>query len=599
MATTKARRKPAKKASAAKKTVTLEERTPPWKKLQKLDLPEGRIIPLTVPWEARSEAKYAGAKFVNGVGWFVHESKMTVALSRFTANERSWEALVADIAASGMPKAKPGTLDTGSFSLRDDQIADRNTVTGLWKAGGDEFGLFSSTGVGKTVTSIAAVNAMKGKLVVVFCPKSVMPSWTRTIAAMGDAGKKWVVINYESSKKLLKPTKPKAAKPATQNKNLSLYGVPWIEPDFVICDEAHKLKNPTSQQSRVVEKVISASDAKVLRVTATPAENPAQMHYMWRGLTFATGAKLEESSKGFEKFTMWAGKQGIKGLSKAPFGNGLVYDGGPEGIARMNEIVYGGDTKWALRRKPEGWPEQKRTGFPVWLSAEEKVAYEQEWQEFLALSVKLKTIIASDRVSKAIRNKAKAEGLAAYMRYRQKTGVLKTTYAADRAKELVSDDIQVVLACSFKIVAEALAERMSKAGIPFELLTGEVTGQAREDARLRFQRGEAKVVICSITTGISLHQNETGVDGASPNERRLVVVEMMQSGLEQYQLEGRVTRDGVMNVCEYLYATGTIDEKLYTALLSKMASMARLHKEEVVSFEELANDLGMPGDLMF
>src|SRR5699024_1387983 len=137
---------------------------------------------------------------------------------------------------------------------------------------------------------------------------------------------------------------------------------PWEKFDLVITDEAHMTANPTSQQTRVTEKMIDSGGLS-LRITATPGRDPSRIHYLRRGLAYATETPVFDASNSLDPYVSWARSQGIAGLSPAPFGAGIQWDGPEDELTRMHQIIFNPDSgnSWALRSEPQGWPEQLRS----------------------------------------------------------------------------------------------------------------------------------------------------------------------------------------------------------------------------------------------
>lgn len=532
-----------------------------------------KIYIVELPWEMTALGRKHGVK-VDSVGWAVPQATIPPYLVPYIAKDYSWGRYVQDRINGEGESHSQTTTDTGEFTLRDDQKEDAAAVVECWKKGGPEFLIASGTGTGKTVTSVAAINQYEGDVVLVVCPKSVIPSWRRTVTKMGDAGKKWIIINYESTKKLLRPPASalNAKKAKTKNKNIALHGTPWFTADIVVCDETHKVKNPTSQQSRVVDKFMST--AKGLRLSATPG-GPAELHYLRRGFIWATGDdfSIDPDDNSFSDYVKWCTKHGVGGIEPALFGNGITFNGGDEDAENMNKVLFSPSKRenvvWAIRRVIDHWPQQERMGIPLELTPEQQNLYNMEWEKF-------KKVMADvNREMKSTPKKshdAKMKGLAAQIRYRQKVGSLKTDFAVELTKDMVDDGNQVVLSVVFHDTAQRLSELLDKSGIDHVTLTGDNVS-TRESDRIKFQQGEVKVMISSITTGVSYHQGDTTV-GGNDAPRKMIVVESSYSAQEQYQTEGRVTRDGKMGQVNYLFATDTIDEKVISTVLSKMSMQA-------------------------
>ncbi len=142
---------------------------------------------------------------------------------------------------------------------------------------------FSEMGVGKTPEALQVCEAEGYRRVLIICPNSLRWEWARQIKEWTgeDAGvslraarkrldnfflrpTKYYVINYESFR-------------ISRYKEI-LFGLPW---DCIIMDEAHKLKNPRSVQSKGLLDFCRKfqGKAKLMALTGTPMVNhPADLH---------------------------------------------------------------------------------------------------------------------------------------------------------------------------------------------------------------------------------------------------------------------------------------------------------------------------------
>lgn len=577
---TKKRSGTSRKSGGAKAKSSAKLPDAPWVEVRK-HIPEGDVSVVELEWQSPYYAlvRSLGGVNVKGVGHVVPTEALTDDLRAYTAKPYSWGRYVADRANNAPVTPRP-TRNTGEFTLRDDQVEDRDTITEAFKAGCPEFLLASSTGVGKTAVAVAAINAMPGKEVLVMCPKWVVPAWRDTLSKMGDGGKRWVLINYESNKNLLRPSRQamEAKSASTRNKRIANSGTPWFSPDIVVCDEAHKVGNPTAQQTKVKERYL-AQGAKSLVMTATPGDDPSKIHYLRRGLAYGTGTTVfKVSEDNFSDYLNWAKDQGIDGLVPAQYGNGISYEGGEEGIKKMRDIIYHSPYTWALRRKPEGWPEQERSTFGIELTEQEKQDYNKSWDEFKATLLPAVSEVRSAKSKKEARS-ARTTALVAIMRYRQKVGALKVPYVMEVAKDSVKEGKQVVITAIHADTVNSYAEKLTAAKIPYATLTGAT--EDKEGERLRFQRGEAKVAIISVSEGINLQANDPMLgDEASSAPRVMIVGEPQWSSVNSVQQLGRAHRNGEDSPAMFPVAIGTIDERVVGKLLHRMANMGMLNGDK-------------------
>lgn len=587
----KATKRSRKRSTTSRKTTTLnssqkslkQRQKAPWDRLKS----EGYNNPIIYqfPWEDRALSKVAQAEYFPGIGYV--SLKENPLFEDYRVKNYSWEKFIEDKTSNAT--STPFPEGENPYVLREDQKEDVETIMEAYNAGAPEFLIANATGTGKTVTTLAALDELNPRSVLIVCPAAVIPVWRRHIEDMGDKGRKYVVINYESLKKLVSPPDEaiKAKKAATQNKHISLSGNPYTHFDAVVIDEAHKTKNPTAQQSRICS-MISAHARFTLRLTATPGKNPSQLHYLYRLLSFNTGDSIEvKDDKDFSRYISWCKKHHVDGIVSAPFGNGITFKGDSDSVRAMEKILYGKTTHGvitAIKKKPRNWDKVIRQPYPIDISAQEK-------QDYQLLVEDVKNIMLNAGKS---RRMDMSKGIAAMMKMRQKAGLLKASHIADYAQYCVQDlGEQVVISTVFHNTAEVIEEKLHSLKIDCVTITGKDSAEDKEDKRLAFQQGKVPVVITSITTGISLHSNEKSVGGNS-TPRRLIVGDIHFSPIEHTQLEGRINRNGENGIVVIPMLADTVDEKVVSTLLHGVETQSILQShgdEDDIAF--LADALGV------
>ena len=154
--------------------------------------------------------------------------------------------------------------------------------------------------------------------------------------------------------------------------------------------------------------------------------------------------------------------------------------------------------------------------------------------------------------------------------------MLKSPAIVDYTQYLLDDmGHQVVITTIFHNTAEVLSSLLDDKGVQHVIVTGEDNAEEKESKRLAFQRGEVPVIITSITTGVSLHQDEEGV-GGNDVPRTMVIADVHYSPIEQVQLEGRINRNGRSGVVVFPVLQHTADTKVVDTLLSGMVTQSVL-----------------------
>lgn len=572
------------KASLTPSQKRLKERqTPPWKRLEQLGYQDPYIY--DIPWKERALAQFIHAQSIPGLGY------VTEGLSKYGEEYHvqpySWASYV-EKKIKKSPTPYPNGRREEDFMLREDQKEDLATILSARANGAPEFLIANHTGTGKTVTAWSAVQNMHPQSVLIVCPAAVIPVWRQHIKDMGDRGMDIVTINYESLRSIICPPEQavSAKKTETQNKNMALHGKPYTTFDVVIFDESHKMKNPTSQQSRICNTL--ANSAKfIIKITATPGKDPSQLHYMWRGLSWVTGDEIEVTDeKHFDNYVAWCQKNDIAGIKQAPFGNGLSWDGDKQDLLNMESLLYGDrqGIYWSTRRKSA--LEVVQQPLLVTIDPKEKEAYDN-----IVEDVKSQILDSVSRNRKDL-----SKGIAAMMSLRQKTGLLKSESVADYAKYCVKDlDEQVVISSYFHNSSEAVSQFLDKAGIGHVIIDGTISTEEKERRRLKFQKGEVPVIISSVAEGISLHANQKLEDGvATSNDRRLLVLDTPWSPVAMQQIAGRINREESSGIISFPYLEDTIDEKVLMRLLSGLASQSIIQGDnQEDQLRWLAEEMGL------
>jgi len=180
------------------------------------------------------------------------------------------------------------------FVPRPHQSVARDAILTARAQGRPGFLLGDLTGLGKTLSAWLAVAAMPEADVLVICPKGAVPQWRRTIARSGTAAKRVTLINFEKTKSLLAPP-PVSTRRSTRAKNneLAKHGTPKRTWPIVVIDEAHRIRNPNSQQGLVCRQMAAAA-AFTIYMSATAGQSPHELSYLGPLLARAAGMPSED-----------------------------------------------------------------------------------------------------------------------------------------------------------------------------------------------------------------------------------------------------------------------------------------------------------------
>lgn len=534
------------------------------------EAPSSRVRPsvhahvLDVPFAMRGVATAAGARWDADHGVFVfHGDALPRALGAFRAQPYSWEAKVERDLADG-PRPLPST-PAATIVLRPHQEDALRAITASVRSKRTGFLLADDVGLGKTISAWASILAMKdAQTVLVVSPLAVVAHWRRTIEAMGDGGKQIVLMNYERLGKLFEVS-AEARKKIRSKKGLARAGTA-PEIDVIVWDESHRCKNPTAARSKLAAK-LNASAGFCLWLSATAGQNPLELSYLAPLLADVTGDRASEL-KDFEK---WCLDQDL-GVSRGAFGK-WEWRGDRGDCEKVRALLFEGRPAAGLRRRPEdiaGWPEINRILTPLDLDPQARELYTQAWTEFRR------------DMDLSPRGRDPKSALTASLRLRQKSSLIRAAGTVELALELLENGHQVAISVSFMETLTTLREALEKGGVPCASLHGAMPAATREEERLRFQRGDATVVLFTMEEGISLHQGEH-----NDAPRSQIIHDLRWSAIQMAQIEGRCHRDGRFAQVYWTYADDTVEFKIARVVAKRIQSMKEMVGDDVDTLREI------------
>ncbi|MFE1600493.1 SNF2-related protein [Methylobacterium sp. ID0610] len=442
-----------------------------------------------------------------------------------------------------------------TFVLRPHQRAARDAILAARAEGRPGFLLGDLTGLGKTLSVWAALAAMPEAEVLIVCPKGALPQWRRTIAGACLPPKAVTLINYERTKSLFAaPEGSTRRSTRARNNELAREGRPKRTWPLVVFDEAHRLRNPYAQQSMACRQLADRA-LFAIYMSATAGQSPHELSYLGRLLGHAAGRPTETLAD----FRLLMRGLGI-GRAKGRWVN-WSWTPNERDRAVMADLLYRGSRAIGLRRRPAdvaGWPEVQRELAPTALAPAERRLYDATWREFRR------------EFGLAGGSTRRPSGWAADLRFRQKASLLRVAGTAAFAGDLLAAGEQVAVSVAFLETGALLAATLRGQGWRVEAIDGTRPAEASEEARLAFQRGEADVVVFTVTEAISLHRGELP-GGEAP--RSLVVHDMRHSAIQLQQIEGRCHRDGQHAVIYYAYAEDTVEEAIAATAVARLAAM--------------------------
>jgi len=551
---------------------------------------------LDVPWEERAVAIHMGAELNTRTRQFIYSgSVLPAVLHKYKSEDYSLNRWLEDqINKKYSPNQKP---IPPLFLPRAHQQEGIDDVRQAAQAGWRGFIEADATGLGKSIVGLLGASevakvrgftAQKKAKLLIICPKSVIPHWRNTMRQSGVDNLRVLIINYDQYKRLLTvPASADTAKKArTKNKHIASKGKSFIKWDIIIADEAHKLKTPTAQRSQAFETIAeytqtTAKAPFVLWMSATIGQNPMELSYLapligqaakvasltsstWGQWLFDNGFHVKKAKVGYEWIKLPPANAPAADRQK-------IRDMQIEDVRRLADMIFNPKAP-SIRRKPEdiaGWPEVQKIAQPVKLGRLGMENYNKAWLEFR----KEMNLVASGKNPKG--------GLAAMTRFRQKASLTLVSATVENILELLDNGIQVAVSVEYKETIDAIRSSLRSHGIEVAEFSGRA-GLNTEQERLRFQKGEVRVILFSVTEGVSFHAKEQLSDGtiATPHRRATLIHDVRWSAMQTVQIIGRTHRDGQLSIAYFMYAEETIGSIILTAMLNKLENMNILSGEE-------------------
>jgi hypothetical protein len=437
----------------------------------------------------------------------------------------------------------------------------------------DGFLLADEVGLGKTISAGLVAKEKDFSKILVVTTLSAVAHWRKTFLRMNiNDNKEVIIINYDRLQKLVIMNDKKYKTPAktkkTKNKRLAKSG---DAPDFdlIIWDESHKMKNNTSMRSKLGLKLASNADFN-LYLSATAGQSPLELSYLVLLLSQITG----QSVSSMVEFEKWCKSMDL-GVSRAEFGK-WVWDGSQASIEKVHSLLFKGKPQAALRRTPGdivGYPEITRELTPLELSPEEIGQYKLIWHEFRETMNGL----SGNKQKNGVEN-----SLVAQLRLRQKASLLKIPYTIEYIVDLLEKGQQVAVSVGFKETMFEIEKLLLTSKITCSKIYGGLNGTEKENERLKFQKGENKVVLFTVEEAISLHQGEY-----NNFPRTMLIHDLRWSAISMSQIEGRTHRDGRFSQIHWLYFVNTIEEDIANIVLNRVISMKGMIGDDTKVLKEI------------
>ena len=545
----------------------------------------GKKIILDIPFSYREIATKAGAQWDSERKVFYFERQplqtLPLELEGFEPKQYSWEEKIQRELNGEVPTSAPAQK---SIALRSHQLKAVESIYQAYQNGYPGFLLADDVGLGKTFAAWAGIlrileSARENWKILIVCPLGVVANWRSSIQWMGTSrwAKEVVILNYERLGKIFEGKPRKGAKKLSK-RDLSRRGVASEEFEIVLFDESHALKNLDSLRTKFSIKLYPGAKM-IFWLSATAGQNPLELGYLAPILAKKTG-NTALTTKEFEHWCVST----LPGVSRSKFG-AWAWSGGKEEEERVRQLLFDPDQKGvmsALRRRASdlaGWPEVNRIVHAVELDREARYLYKLAWENFRR---------ALDGIASLTKQQATLVKNEAVIRLRQKSSLLKVEDSVELCLELLENGRQVAISCEFLATMDAMEELLQKKKIRYARIDGRSTNTSalKEAERLRYQRGDAEVILFNVIEGISLHQGEVN-HGGNQVPRCQIDHDLRWSAIQAHQIDGRSHRDGKFAQVYWVVAKETIDGRVAEVLLGKMESMGNLQGDPTKDFEQI------------
>jgi len=431
-------------------------------------------------------------------------------------------------------------------------------------------------GLGKTAQAITACKRLNAQKILVICPNSVKYVWQREFekwepsydvrVVVGDKQQRldqiWgtaqvVVINFE----IVREWQVKVTKELKQTDELkALLSQTW---DVMIIDEAHRVKSRHAQVTKAVTRLARQSTHNLFLLTGTPIMNrPDELWTLLRAI----------SPKQFTSY--WRFVQSYCHVYHDGFG-WVVGNLLPYRVAPLREVL----SHFAIRRTKnevlQDLPE--KTVQQVWVNLEnDQLRVYREMAKTMWTELEGKVVSAAVVIAQITRLKQIAIDPKLMLSEDSPLEGAKVDALGDILEG--AGDQKVVVFSQF---ARALRKLSATLKIPHAMVTGDVTGKAREDSIQRFQTdSDCRVLLASIPAG--------GQGITLTAASIAVFLDKAWTPAMNIQAQDRLHRIGQkkpVTIIELL-AAGTVEEGIEKLLNSKIETFRKLFEldwTEVVS----------------
>ena len=403
----------------------------------------------------------------------------------------------------------------------------------------------SEMGVGKTYTAIGVVREL-GVHFAVVCPKAVISQWRNVIDNHFKISDKCIgIINYES---LIRGKKESTIASYVKNKKTHKEEFLWKLPkdSVIIWDEAHKLKNFKTKNSKVCMKA-NKQAYKPVFLSASIATTPLELR------TIGTCLQMFKGPKDFYQFLY------NNGCTKGRWG--FEFNNDKDVLKKIHKTLFS-DRGTRLRRDTiPNFPECEVQIDPYNLDEDDTKRINQIYDEMHAELKKIEKKSKKDTTNE----------LTIRLRARQSTEIIKVPLIQEMVEEAIGAGMSVVVFLNFSESIDALAARLNTKCI----FDGRTQDKVREQNKKDFQDNKERIIIINCAAGgvgLSLG-DETG------GHPRIALISPDDSAFKMKQVQGRIWRENSKSkgIIRFIFISNTIEETVAENVKQKIDNLDLLN----------------------
>ena len=448
-------------------------------------------------------------------------------------------------------------------------------------------------GAGKTCTAVSAARYVGALPALVIAPKSTLVAWGREIEqwwpgcpvyiidgpkkkrqeifqqAMKEPG--WVIINWESVRLHSRLSKYGSVRLSDEERTpKELNQIPF---QLVIADEAHRMQDPKSKQTRAVWAV-GDMDSVEYRWALTGTPLTKQIDTIWSILRFIKQEEHPSKVAFTDRYAL---------TRVVPWGSGTEVIGlNPDHEEEFQEIFQP-----RFRRMPKEvilpqLPPIIRTRRYLDMKPEQLRSYNEMRENMVAESETGELIIAQNPAVRMLRMVQFSSACVDMKLGPDLEFVARLTDPSNKLDALM-DDLPDLIAAGESVVVFAVSrqliemaeKRLLDKEIAYSVIKGDQTSAWRQSQIDMFQDGTRKVMLVVIAAG--------GVGVTLTTGRIAIFLQRSWSFVENNQAEGRVHRIGseqheAIQIIDYL-SRGTVDETVVAVAEGKEVKLEEIVKD--------------------